>query len=107
MALTFGVSSGSGLTGPEQSFTTSTEADIDYGLDENGDTVAYNSRNESEMVEFEVLLDNADALDATGGTIAVGGSTYIVESSEKSESNTDYQRGSISARRFITNTVPA
>ena len=106
MALTFGVSSTTGLTGPEQSFSTSTEADIDHGLDENGDTVAYNSRNESTVVSYEVLLDSTDTLTATGSTESIGGSNYIVESSEKTESNTDFQRGSITARKFETNTVP-
>ena len=107
MTLTFGVSSTTGLTGPEQSFSTATEADIDYALDQNGDTVAYNSRNESAVVNYEVLLDSTDTLTATGSTESIGGSNYIVESSEKAESNTEFIRGSITARRFVTNTVPS
>src|SRR6056297_1135673 len=107
MALTFGVGSSSGLTGPDQSFSTATEADIDYALDADGHTSAYNTRNSSEVVNYEVLLDAADTLPATGETDTIGENDYIIESSEKSESNTDFQRGTVSARRFTDNTIPA
>ena len=106
MALVFGVSTATGLTGPEQSLSTATEADIDYALDENGDTVAYNTRNESTVISYEALLDG-DTLTATGSVEAIGGVNYLVESSEKSESNTEFIRGSITARRFSTNVVPS
>jgi hypothetical protein len=109
MAIQFGVVTAPGSYGYIQSFASTQTEEIGEARDANGDVAAYNQYNEQEEISFEyVYSGTAPAIGATL-TITVEGASrkYIVTQRGLTESNTDYQRMSITAKRYIANTLPA
>jgi hypothetical protein len=107
MSLTHGVSTSHGYTGPVQNFRTAKEGEQALARDANGDVQETTEYNLMRVVEFDWLLDSGDTAPAYGNTITVAGSLYKVETSEKTEGNTEYAKYAITARRWTVNSYPA
>lgn len=107
MALTFGVSTTHGYTGPVQNFETGIEGERAEARDANGDVQAVQAYNPQETVTFDWILDAGDAAPDYGDTLTISTVKYFVETGTKTETNTDYIRYAITARRWTTNTIPA
>lgn len=104
MAYQFGVATAPGSYGKIQSFTSSKSGERGYAPDENGDVAAANTYNEKEEVSFEYIFDGTAPV--VGVTLTIGAVKYTVLTVELTESNTDYKKMSVTAERFITNTIP-
>jgi hypothetical protein len=109
MAVQFGVVTAPGSYGYIQSFTSTQTEEIGEARDANGDVAAYNQYNEQEEIQFEyVYSGTAPAIGATLTITVEGSSTkYIVTQRALTESNTDYKKMSVTAKRWMTNTLPA
>ena len=107
MALTFGVSTSHGYTGPIQNFETVIEGERAEARDANGDVQAVQAYNPQEAISFDWILDSGDSPPAYGATLTIGATKYYVETATKTEVNTDYIRYAITARRWTANTIPA
>lgn len=111
MAFTFGVSTQYGQSTDflMQNFSKNSTGDVAEARDENGDVAAVTTYNEREEVSFDAVFSSTATLPTVGASITLGTDTakYLVTSVSKSESNTDYQRVSVSATHYTANNIPA
>jgi len=109
MAVQFGVATAPGSYGKIQNFTANGTAQIATYADENGDTAGYQEYDEQEEVSFQYVFDGTAPTPGTTITFTYDGGSkkYVVESVSLVESNTDFRRMDVTARRWTTNTIPS
>ena len=93
MARVYGITS-IGLVGVLQTVTKSQSVEIAEALGADGKVTDQKAYSKTNTVKAEYLFDGAEPPEA-GTTISFGGKTYLIKSVEKSESNKEYQKGSM------------
>ena len=102
MARKFGVVSVTGGTAPftsmvVQSFSKSTSVEKATAKNEYGKTIDVKAYSKTVSVSIQGLLDAASPDIEAGMTITISGTTFMVDSAEVAESNTDFVRYNITA----------
>lgn len=102
MARSFGVVSVKGGTAPfvsmvVQSFTASTSIEKATAKDEEGKTINVKAYSKAKTISVQGLLDAAEPDVEAGAVIVISGTTFLVDTAEVAESNTDWVRYNITA----------
>ncbi len=105
MAYQFGVASAPGSYGYIQNYSSNLASELGEARDENGDVAEINHYNETEEVSFEYVFDGTAP--AVGDVLTIDTVKFSVLTVNMVESNTDYKRMTVTAKRYLTNTVPA
>jgi len=105
MALSFGVTSTGGY-GVLQSVNTTSSAEISDARNEVGKVTDQHAYSKTNEVSAEALF-NGEALAEAGAELTVGGLAGLITNISKSESNTDFQRVSVTIQKKDAATLSA
>lgn len=110
MAVQFGVASAPGSYGYIQNFTENAASEIGEARDENGDVAAFNHYNETVEATFEYVFDGTAP--EVGDTLTItcpmsGAKNFTILTVAMAETNTDYQRMTVTARHYVPNSLPS
>lgn len=97
MAVVFGVTGSAGglvLT----DFTEGTNAEIAEARDSTGAVTDMHAYSQGKTITATGYVTSGGTVPAAGTTISAGGGTYLVESAELVESNTDFQKMNLSLK---------
>jgi hypothetical protein len=97
-----------GTYGFLQNFTYSYSADEATAQNAVGDVAAQTIHNEVTEVSCEYVYDSTTTLPIIGATITVGATDkYTVMSVEKTETNTEYTKATITMKKYTAVPIPA
>ena len=102
-----GVSTTTGAYGLIQNLSLNSTADEAVAQDADGDVAAQTIYNEKVEASGEWVVDTDATLPSVGDSISIGGDAFKLLSLNETESNTEYRRVSITAVRYVPNTIPA
>ncbi len=74
--------------------------------DANGDVAAFDNFNPTSDLSAEFVYSTTGTAPAVGNVIKADSVNWNVTSVGMSETNTDYKKCSITAKRYVTNTLP-
>ena len=111
----FGVSAGTaaGTFGLAQSVNDNDDAQIAEVKDEDGHTAGINVYDETKEISLDIVFDTTKTAPGIGDTLAltpIGGSAtvnFTVTKVGKTQSNNDFQKLSVTAKRWVNNSLPA
>ncbi len=113
MAVQFGITRDAGTYGVIQSYETSDTSEIAEYADADGDTAGYNPYNRQIELTAEMVYESTTVPPASGAVIAMDGpvtgdtNNWVVTDVKDGETNTDYRKVTLTAKRWVTNTIPA
>ena len=102
MARSFGIVSVTGGTAPFasmviQSFSRSTSIEKATAKNETGKTINVQAYSKGITISVQGLLDASEPDVEAGATIVISGTTFLVDTAEVAEANTDFVRYNITA----------
>jgi hypothetical protein len=111
MAIQFGIISCADTYGLATSVERSQSVEEATYSDADGDVAGYSAYNKAEEVTIEATYESTTPVPTIGASVSltVGGVTkfYLVTGIKDTETNDDYRKVSITAKRWMTNTIPA
>jgi hypothetical protein len=111
MAVQFGIVSSTTTYGFATSVERTQSVEEATYADADGDVKGYAAYNENEEITIEATYESTTPPPTIGSevTLTIGGvsSKYFVTGIKDTETNDDYRKVSITAKRWITNTIPA
>ena len=102
MARSFGIVSVKGGTAPfvsivVQSYTASTSVEKATAKDEDGKTINVKAYSKGKSISVQGLLNASEPDIEAGAVVVLSGTTFLVDTAEVAESNTDFVRYNITA----------
>jgi hypothetical protein len=109
MAYSFGVTTActtttGGVLGLIQNLSDRDNVDVAEAKDQSGGTIEVNDYNSSKEASAELVLASTVTAPVAGTNILIGTVGYLLTSVETRETNTDYKRLSITAKRWTSTT---
>ena len=112
MAVAFGVATtvtaldGTTTWGYLQGVTITSAAEEAEARDADGDVAANEQYNETDELSAELVYSTTGTAPAMGATIKANSVNWKVTGITYTETNTDYKKCSITAKRWVANTLP-
>ena len=104
-SVTFGVTTGPTGLGLAQSYSKNSQVEIAEARGATGNVAAVTDYNPTEEYSFEVVV--SATLPQVGATTTFGGNVALITGVNETESNTEYKRATITARRWVRAGLPA
>lgn len=105
MAYAFGVATAPGSYGKIQNYSDKKASEVGEYRDENGDVAGINHYNETQECSFEYVFDGTAP--TVGSVLTIGSANFSILTVDLTESNTDYKRMQVTAKKWITNAIPS